>query len=243
MKNIVIDGNRFCVSSDGVFFSVQGEGVSMGIPCCFLRLHFCNLQCKWCDTWYTWNKKEKEDEDSFRFWTIEKTKDRIEKTWSCRDPSVRKRLVVTGGEPLLQKQSIDKLIELMPDWYFEIETNGTILPTEKILRLFQINCSPKLKNSGNDDKLRINELVLKILNEHNTTFKFVVSGPEDVEEVDRDFVKKMGLDVAKIIIMPQGITHGEIVKNALRVVEIVKEKGFRLLGRLHVDLWGDKRKV
>ena len=38
-----------------IFHSIQGEGVSQGTPCVFLRLAGCNLACSWCDTAYSWN--------------------------------------------------------------------------------------------------------------------------------------------------------------------------------------------
>ena len=38
-----------------IFHSIQGEGVSQGTPCVFLRLAGCNLACSWCDTGYSWN--------------------------------------------------------------------------------------------------------------------------------------------------------------------------------------------
>ncbi|MBI4225596.1 7-carboxy-7-deazaguanine synthase QueE [Candidatus Roizmanbacteria bacterium] len=112
--------DQFKVSGDGVFYTIQGEGISMGLPSCFLRLHTCNLRCVWCDTWYTWNQNAKEFWTEFQDWTIQKTKARIEKTWRCKNPLVQKRLVITGGEPLIQKNKIDKLVELMPGWAFEV---------------------------------------------------------------------------------------------------------------------------
>jgi len=38
-----------------IFYTLQGEGASTGIPAIFIRLSQCNLQCTWCDTPYTWN--------------------------------------------------------------------------------------------------------------------------------------------------------------------------------------------
>jgi len=59
-----------------------------------------------------------------------------------------KHLVITGGEPLLQQDALKELLEKLKGYTAEIETNGS-LPI-KISRLIeQINCSPKLKNSGN----------------------------------------------------------------------------------------------
>ena len=41
-----------------IFYSIQGEGVSIGRPSVFLRTALCNLKCKWCDTPYTWDWKK-----------------------------------------------------------------------------------------------------------------------------------------------------------------------------------------
>ena len=41
-----------------IFYSIQGEGVDMGIPTIFLRLFGCNLRCTWCDSMYAVEGKE-----------------------------------------------------------------------------------------------------------------------------------------------------------------------------------------
>ncbi|OGK27215.1 hypothetical protein A3C28_04225 [Candidatus Roizmanbacteria bacterium RIFCSPHIGHO2_02_FULL_39_9] len=233
----------FKVSGDGVFYTVQGEGISTGLPSCFLRLHTCNLRCVWCDTWYTWNHNTKEFWTEFQDWTIEKTKEKIEKTWGCENSLIQKRLVITGGEPLIQKNKIDKLVELMPGWVFEVETNGTIMPTENMLKKFQFNCSPKLQNSLNPKAARIKKDVLIHLNKVNTMFKFVVTSAKDLEEIENDFIRPFSLDVNRIVVMPQGITSDELQINMRKIVEAVKKRGYRLMGRLQCEIWGGRRKV
>jgi organic radical activating enzyme len=232
------------VSGDRVFYTIQGEGVTMGYPAVFLRLKLCNLRCIWCDAWYTWNPKAKEFWQEGEDWNIFFTAQKIKQAWDCQDNKIQKRLVITGGEPLLQKQEIDKLIDELQGWKIEIETNGTIEPTLKQLKSCQFNCSPKLANSLNVKEVRIRPKVLKLLNTlNNAWFKFVVMSKEDVEEIERDFIKPYELDPNKVILMPQGVKEEEIQANMKNVVEIAKKKRYRLLGRLHVAIWGAKRKV
>ena len=234
--------NIMAISSDSIFYTVQGEGITMGEPVVFLRLYGCNLHCSYCDTPYTWGK----DTDlkiglGITIITLEKLANDIEKLWPKTNDKY-KRLVITGGEPLLQKIAISNLMDLLPDWFFEIETNGTIMPTKKQLEDCQFNCSPKLTNSGNGPE-RINKKVLRALDRHDSQFKFVVRTEKDVEEIEKDFIKPFDLDIEKVILMPEGVTVKELRKHALAVVDICLEKGYRLLDRLQINIWGKKRRV
>lgn len=260
---LVIRDDRIKLSGDGVFYTVQGEGLSTGLPAVFMRLQFCNLMCTWCDAFYTWNRDVEEFWKESEDVTFKEAKRRLEKAWGCERTDI-KRVVFTGGEPLLQRKQLDQLIDLIPDWKIEFETNGTVMPTEKMLKLakhsleinkkdhtatyfepqIQFNCSPKLGHSKNRDKLRIKPEVLQALNKVNTTFKFVVMSPEDLDEIERDFVKPYGLDINKIAVMPQGVSVEEIDMNLANIIEAVKKKGYRVFTRLHVQIWGGaKRRV
>jgi organic radical activating enzyme len=235
-ESMRMNADEFKVSGDGVFFTIQGEGQSIGKPAVFLRLNFCNLQCGWCDTKYTWDRKSKEFWQDAENWDYQKTLSEIE-----RYPV--KRLVITGGEPLIQQERISKFVDLIPSWDIEIETNGTIPPTQTLADKCQFNVSPKLENSGNALNRRYKPEVLSQFNElPNTTFKFVVKSERDLDEISQ-LVEDCSLDPSKIIIMPEGTTDDDIKTHALEVVEGVKERGWRLTPRLHVLLWGDKRGI
>lgn len=232
------------LSGDGIFYTLQGEGPSMGQPAVFVRTHICNLRCVWCDAWYTWNPRTEE------FWTepedvsISEVAGRVEDSWIPKGSDVQKRVVVTGGEPMIQQKEISGLIEeLGEDWQLEIETNGTVMPSDDLIVRAQFNCSPKLRNSMNGESARIRGRVLQRLNEGNTTFKFVVMEPAELDEIQTEFIDRLGLDHRKVILMPQGVTSDEVRINMQNVAEHAKEKGFRLLGRLQNDIWGAKRGV
>jgi len=66
---------------------------------------------------------------------------------------------------------------------------------------------------------------------------------KDIKEMERDYIAAGYIDPGKVVLMPQGVTPSEVWSNARSIAEYVKKKGYRLLGRLHVDLWGAKRRV
>lgn len=76
-----------------IFFSIQGEGVHIGLPTVFVRLFACDLRCSWCDTMYAVEGKD------FEEMSLEQVLGNIVK-YSC------KRVCITGGEPLIQKKML-----------------------------------------------------------------------------------------------------------------------------------------
>lgn len=233
--------DRLRISGDGVFYTLQGEGITLGLPAVFLRLHVCNLRCGWCDTPYTWNPDEAAFWTESEEWTPEETAHRIQVAWGCEDAGTPSRLVLTGGEPLLQSEAIDRVLELLPDWEVEIETNGTRIPSPLQRQRGLFNCSPKLAHSGNSSRARIRPDALKTINAARSQFKFVVREPEDIEEVLRDFGPM--IDRRKIVLMPEGTSATQLQAGARRVAETAKQHGLRLLPRLQVDLWGSQRRT
>ena len=235
--------HKLKVSGDGVFYSIQGEGPTMGKPAVFLRLRLCNLKCAWCDTRYTWDLRSEEFWTESQDWTVKETAKKIRKVWTCSNADVKKRLVITGGEPLIQQDNLVDLISRLPEWDIEIETNGTIVPRPELIERYQFNCCPKTSNSLNSASIRVRPEAINKLKRANTVFKFVTTCLEDVKEIEQYYIKQFDLDPNEVIIMPQGITDEEVRINAQKVSEVVKEMGYRLLLRLHIALWGAKRKV
>ena len=96
-----------------IFYSVQGEGIQIGLPTIFLRLFGCDLRCMWCDTMYAVEGTDFKNVD------VEQIKKEIYK-YQC------KRICITGGEPLLQEKELviltTQLIEL--DYSIVLETSG-----------------------------------------------------------------------------------------------------------------------
>lgn len=234
------------VSGDQIFATLQGEGVTAGQPAIFLRLHFCNLACSWCDTGYTWDKNREEFWKELVDWTLPETAGNVELTWSKefggQVSDSEKRIVITGGESLLQQKKIVELLNYLPNWNVEIETNGTIAPLQELYNS-QINCSPKLENSNNSKNRRFRPEVLKIINElPNSWFKFVVTTQTDLEEIDQ-IVKQCNLTPEKILIMPEGVTLDATTAHLVIVEEAVKEKGWNVTKRNQLEWFGNKRRT
>jgi organic radical activating enzyme len=123
--------------------------------------------------------------------------------------------------------------------YDEIETNGTVVIEDKLFSfLDQINCSPKLSNSGMTEKQRINPDAIKRIMEHsNYQFKFVISNEEDVQELLRDFVVPFSIPLKNVVCMPGLDDQDDFHERTNFVLEMAKKYKFRGLTRLHISAW------
>ena len=220
-----------------IFHSIQGEGVSAGTPTVFLRLATCNLACTWCDTRYTWDWRNLDYADG----VVEMALDEVERRVL---EFGRPRLVITGGEPLLQQAVLAPLVSSLAGqgFYCELETNGTIAPSPDMIEgIAQWNVSPKLENSGNMTRAREVPDALSAFGHMDTAyFKFVVVAPPDVDEVAA-IVERYGLASERVMLMPEGVTAEAMKKRGRWVAEACVERGFSFSPRLHILLWGDER--
>jgi organic radical activating enzyme len=123
--------------------------------------------------------------------------------------------------------------------YNEIETNGTIYIERDLFGYIdQINCSPKLSNSGMTEKQRINPDAIKRIMEHpNYQFKFVISNEEDVKELFRDFVVPFSIPLSKVVCMPGLDDVSNFEERTQFCLEMAKKYKFRGLTRLHIAAW------
>lgn len=247
----------FIVSGDRTFFTEQGEGATAGKPAVFLRLHHCNLDCGWCDTPYTWDTTMAAYHAEREKWELERTLQEILGEWSegrmkqqssatDSENVVEERLVITGGEPLLQQVNLAKLLadSRLAKWKVEIETNGTILPSKELLDRAQFNCSPKLANSGVAIHRRLKPLVIQALQQVDTYFKFVVNSRLDIDEIIRDFTPHLAtFPRERIYISPEGLDVVTLDRVREEVRDQVDSLGFRLGDRLHIRRYGNQRRT
>lgn len=223
-----------------VFASVQGEGVSAGVPSVFVRFAECNLKCTWCDTKYTWDWETHDREKEVITLPLEAVVARIA---SDAGPGI-KNVVITGGEPLLHDADLVTLAGALRDRGFrlEVETNGTIVPSPELATAIdQWNVSPKLANSGNKKTARLRSGPLTwFAAEPRAQFKFVVSDAGDVAEV-QELARVYAIPSGRITLMPEGTQPSVMLERSAWLAGICQQVGYRLGTRLHVLLWGSER--
>jgi 7-carboxy-7-deazaguanine synthase len=234
-----------------IFASLQGEGPSIGKPCVFVRLSRCNLACVWCDTAYTWRFAGKASlrphRDGLEF---DRTANQI--TLDEAEVAARigelggTRLVVTGGEPLLQGPALARMLTLLkartPAMHVEVETNGTVAPGLALDPLIdQYNVSPKLAHSGNPaDLAQIPERLAIWAGDPRAWFKFVIATPDDLGEV-LAIQHDHGIASSRIFLMPEGRDSKTLSARMSWLAEVCLQHGFNLSDRLHIHLYGDTR--
>jgi len=220
-----------------IFSSIQGEGVSMGVPSVFVRLSLCNLRCTWCDTKYTWDWEHYDPKTEIVTLDVPEILHRVE-------AGKARNVVITGGEPLQQQRPLVALATALRQSgkRLEIETNGTYRPIPELADLInQWNVSPKLANSGNEPGKRdVPEAMTWFAAAPDAYFKFVVAGEDDLAEV-QTLVARYAIPVERVLLMPEGRDPVALRQRSLWLVDQCREHGYRFSTRLHVILWGDKR--
>lgn len=191
-----------------IFDSIQGEGSMMGMPVTFIRFQGCNLSCPWCDTkesWVNGNPSPKAD-----FLYIE----------DITEKCARDIVVLTGGEPCMQK--LEPLIEAlqMKGKFVCIETNGTFATPANAN---WIVCSPKPNvNYKIHDKCHYDEL------------KFVV---DDNFDADKHVPEHLKAHCGQVWLQPCDYGKGNEEKSTAsmeKCVELAMTKNYLRVGiQLH----------
>lgn len=228
-----------------IFASLQGEGPSTGKPCAFIRLSRCNLACTWCDTPYTWlftgDNRPHRDGVTYDRAANQVTLPEAEAAQIIRDLN-KPRLVITGGEPLLQAAGLSRMLVLLPGMQIEVETNGTVAPSADIDPFIaQYTVSPKLPHSGNSTELALRARRLHAwAKEPRAAFKFVVATPDDVAEV-MEIMKQYSLPQGRVWLMAEGTDAATLESRERWLSELCIEHNLTLSKRLHIHLFGDTR--
>ncbi len=154
-----------------IYLSLQGESTFAGLPCIFIRLTACDLRCSYCDTAYAFTEGKKR--------TLAEIQSEVNRLATPYVQKQKRPLVeLTGGEPLLQKNSLPLMKTLCDDDFTVLlETSGSHDISQVDLRVHRI-MDLKCPSSGESERNRLENLkCLKSTDE----IKFVMGTVEDYE--------------------------------------------------------------
>lgn len=210
-----------------ISFVVQGEGQNLGSSCVLIRLSKCNLKCSFCDSKFTWEEGKE--------MSITNVITEIKK-YNCR------HIMFSGGEPLLQQDSLidlmERLLNISPFYYFEVETNGSIKPKQRLMELVDLfTVSPKFENFKYSKTFSEMD---NYVERAQVVFKFVIDKQEDINQVLQFNTKYNHLGYP-VYLMPCATTREEIHERLPMLIELAKEHNFKVTTRLHLEAYGNKR--
>jgi 7-carboxy-7-deazaguanine synthase len=154
-----------------LYYSIQGESTNAGLMCVFIRLTGCNLRCAYCDTEYAFYEgKERSVED-----IVEEVR-----KYNC------KLVELTGGEPLMQDESITLIQKLLDeDFDVMLETAGN-MPIKDVDERVKIIMDLKCPSSGMMNK-NLYENIDHLKKDDEV--KFVIGNREDYDWMKEIIVK------------------------------------------------------
>lgn len=201
-----------------IFYSLQGEADTAGIPTVFVRLTGCPLRCQYCDTEYAFHGGE---------WR--EIADVVQQVQDLGGGHV----CVTGGEPLAQKSCLDLLTRLCDaGCRVSLETSGAMSLAgvdERVVRVVDV----KTPGSGEESRNRYDELARLGTRD---LVKFVICDRGDYEW-SRAKLRELGLDGRCMVLFSP--SHEELPARQLADWILEDRLPVRLQIQLHKYLWGN----
>ena len=203
-----------------IFYSLQGESRTIGLPTVFIRLTGCPLRCRWCDSAYAFNGGQMIELDGI-----------LEQV-----ASYPARLVtVTGGEPLAQPGSLALMQRLCDaNYQVSIETSGALDVAGIDPR---VSVVMDLKAPGSDESHRNRWENLDALSAKDQ-IKFVIADRADYEwsrlSIDQH---RLSDRVGEVLMSP---VHGELEPKALAEWILADGAPVRMQLQMHKYLWGEE---
>ena len=202
-----------------IFFSLQGETRTSGLPTVFVRLTGCPLRCQYCDTAYAFSGGES--------MLLDRILERV--------ASYKPRYVcVTGGEPLAQPNCVALLRQLCDRGYdVSLETSGALDISETDRRVSRV-VDLKTPGSAEVGRNRYENIAQLTLNDQ---VKFVICSREDYDwSVSKLIEYRLDERVGEVLFSP---SHGQVDARALAEWIVADNLPVRLQLQLHKLLWND----
>ncbi len=203
-----------------IFYSLQGESRTVGLPTVFVRLTGCPLRCGYCDTAYAFQGGQ--------WFELEEVLSQIAEL-NCQT------ICVTGGEPLAQKACPELLTQLCDAGYqVSLETSGSIdvaSVDERVSKVMDL----KTPSSGEMEKNLYNNIDL--LEQHDQV-KFVISERNDFDWACKQINKYDLTTRCEVLFSP---VFSELEPTQLADWVLDAHLKVRMQVQLHKLLWGDKQ--
>jgi 7-carboxy-7-deazaguanine synthase len=201
-----------------VFFSLQGETKTVGLPTVFVRLTGCPLRCQYCDTAY-----------AFQGGTLYSQDDILRMIAEYNTPYV----TVTGGEPLAQKACFPFLSALCDANYeVSLETSGAMNVSEVDVRVVKVL---DIKTPGSCEMHRNDWQNIEYLLPHDQV-KFVICDRADYEWSKKILYDYNLAECCHVLFSP---SYQQVEAANLADWVLQDQLPVRLQVQLHKILWGD----
>jgi 7-carboxy-7-deazaguanine synthase len=204
-----------------IFHSIQGESSQAGRPCVFVRLTACDLRCRWCDTEYAFTEGVPME--------LEDVLARV-RSYGCS------LVEITGGEPLLQRETPELCRRLLSEGFeVMIETGGhrdiSVVP-DGVRVVLDVKCP----GSGETHKMHWENLDILPA---NGEIKFVIADRFDYEWA-RETVR--GRDLAARHVVLFSPVFGELGYEDLASWILEDRLPVRFQAQLHKHIWDPARR-
>ncbi len=201
-----------------IFYSLQGESRTVGLPTVFIRLTGCPLRCRYCDTEYAFS--------GGTWMGLEEIRDSVGQYQASF-------ITVTGGEPLAQKSCPHLLKQLCDEGYdVSLETSAALSLAEVDARVTKV-MDLKTPASGEVGKNRYDNIAHLAQRDQ---VKFVICDRQDYEWVKLKMQEYRLTDRCEVLLSP---SHEQLAANVLADWILEDRLPVRFQIQLHKYLWGN----
>ncbi len=203
-----------------VFYSLQGEARTVGVPTVFVRLTGCPLRCQYCDTEYAFQGGD--------WWSLDSIIAEVVQYQAAH-------VTVTGGEPLAQPNCLPLLSQLCDKGFqVSLETSGALdisAVDARVSRVMDI----KTPGSGEQDRNLTDNI--DCLTAHDQ-IKFVICDQNDYMWAREMMIRYELADRCEILMSP---SYGQVEAKQLAGWILEDRLPVRFQMQLHKLLWGDEQ--
>jgi 7-carboxy-7-deazaguanine synthase len=218
-QHLKLTANQTRLRITEIFYSLQGEARTAGIPTIFIRLTGCPLRCGYCDTTYAFQGGE--------WWTLAEILEHLKKFKT-------RYITVTGGEPLAQKACNDLLTALCDESYeVSLETSGALDVSQVDPRVSKV-MDIKTPGSGEEDKNLLSNI--EHLSRHDQV-KFVICDRNDYDWAVSVLNEYNLPSRTEVLFSP---CYGQLELKQLAEWVLQDQLSVRVQTQLHKLIWGNE---